>query len=95
MKSEKIVFFHYPNRIVVCESAESAIGHDPETHDLYEYAHIVPKYCQYTDMHGTRIKRAGDIQWTKHAGMLTPEHRQAIVRLAEKLGMGAWNRKPL
>lgn len=94
MKSQKIVFFHYPNRIVVCESAESTIGRDPESHDLYEYAHIVPKYWQHTDMRGTRIERAGDILWTKHAGMLTPEHRQAIVRFAEKLGMGAWNRKP-
>ncbi len=81
MKSEKIVFLEYPNRIVVCESMRSSIGDDPETHDLYEYARIV-RFCQPTNLMETKYEFTGDIEWTKHKDMLTPEHIHSIESFA-------------
>lgn len=84
MQSEKIVFIVQPGRTVVCESAYSSIGEDPETRDLYEYARIVPS-CAPVNLFETKWVFTGDIEWTKHADMLTPEHRREIEIVAAKM----------
>lgn len=84
MQSEKIVFIVMPGRTVVCESYTSSIGEDPETHDLYEYARIVPS-CAPVNLFETKWVFTGDIEWTKHSDMLRPEHRQEIERMAAKM----------
>lgn len=84
MKSEEIIFLAFPNRIVVCESCTSSLGENPETHDLYEYASIV-KYCQPINLWETRYEYTGDIEWTKYAAWLRPEHKEEIIRYAERM----------
>ena len=84
MKSEKIVFINYPNRVVACESYTSSLGEDPETRDLYRYAKIV-KHCQPTNLWETRYEYTGDIEWTKYAGWLRSEHKEEILRFAERM----------
>ena len=84
MKSEKIVFLQYPNRIVVCESVESSLGKDPETCDSYEYACIV-RFCQPTNILETEYEFTGDIKWSKHKDMLTPEHKREVEDFAAKM----------
>ena len=84
MKSEEIVFLVFPNRIVVCESCTSSLGENPETRDLYEYARIV-KYCQPTNLWETHYEYTGDIEWSKYAEWLRPEHKEEILRFAERM----------
>lgn len=84
MKSEKIVFLDYPNRVVVCESIHSSLGDDPVTHDLYEYARIV-KFCQPTNWYETKYEFTGDIEWSKRKDMLSDEHVKEIVAFAANM----------
>ncbi len=84
MQSEKIVFIGQPGCVIACESCFSSLGHDPETNDLYEYAHIYMA-CSPANIDETEWNFTGDIKWTKHSNMLRPEHRQEIERMAAKM----------
>lgn len=84
-KATKIVFLDFPCRVVVCESGETYGSTDPETNDLREYARIVPRTKECGGLWITQFEFAGEIEWTKHAGMLTNEQRAQIVAHAAKL----------
>ena len=84
-KATKIVFLNLPCRVVVCESGETYGSTDPETNDLREYARIVPRTKECGGIWITQFEFAGEIEWTKHAGMLTNEQRAQIVAHAAKL----------
>lgn len=82
MKASKIIFCYFPCRIVVCESADTPNCIDPETKDLREYARIVPHTVKTGGIWLSRFEFAGDIEWTKHADMLTEEQRAVIEHVA-------------
>lgn len=78
MKAKKIVFLKFPCREVVCETWESPEAIDPKTHDLREYAQIVPRTAEIGGIWVTQFEFAGQIEWTEHAGMLSDEQRAQI-----------------
>lgn len=82
MKAIKLVFLHFPCRVVVCESSTTPESTDPETNDLREYASIIPATTAIGGIWLTRFEFAGAIEWTKNAAMLTDEQRAQIERRA-------------
>ena len=77
-KATKLVFMHFPCRVVVAESIDSPDCNDPETHDLREYARITPRTEEVGGMWITQFEFAGEIEWSKHAHMLSDEQRKQI-----------------
>lgn len=84
MKSIELHFNVYPCRVVVCESCFTPGSQDPETHDSREYARIIPETAEVGGIWLTKFEFAGTIEWSKHAWMLTDEHRAQIETMAAK-----------
>lgn len=84
MKATKLVFLNFPCRVVVCESSTTPGSTDPETGDLREYARICPRTEAIGGVWLTRFDFAGEIEYTKHAAMLTDEQRAQIESCAAK-----------
>lgn len=82
-KATKLVFLHFPCRVVVCESIDSPDCKDPETHDLREYARITPRTEEVGGVWITQFEFAGEIEWSKHAHMLSDDQREQIEAYAE------------
>lgn len=81
----KLVFLNFPCRVIVCESGDTYGSTDPETNDLREYARIVPRTKECGGIFITQFEFAGEIEWTKHAGMLNDEQRAQIEAHAAQL----------
>ena len=84
-KATKIVFLYFPCRVVVCESGENYGSTDLETNDIRVYERIDPRTKECVGLWITQFEFAGEIEWTKHAVMLTNEQRAQIVAHAAKL----------
>ena len=84
-QATKLVFLNFPCRVVVCESGDTYGSTDPETNDLREYARIVPRTKERGGIWITQFEFAGEIEWTKHAVMLTNEQRAQIEAHAARL----------
>lgn len=84
MKSTELHFLEYPCRVVVCESCFTPGSFDPETNDSREYARIIPETAEIGGIWLTKFEFAGTIEWSKHASMLTDEHRAQIEAMAAK-----------
>lgn len=84
-KATKLVSLNFPCRVVVCESGDTYGSTDPETNDLREYARIVPRTKERGGIWISQFEFAGEIEWTKHAVMLTNEQRAQIEAEAARL----------
>lgn len=78
-------FLHYPCRIVVCAACGTPGSYDPETGDSRVFARIVPKTQAVGGLWVTKFEFAGEIQWTKHAYLLSHAQRAQIKRFAEQV----------
>lgn len=83
MKAKEIVFLAYPCRVVVAESCYTPGSTDPETNDIREYARIVPRTKECGGLWITQFEFAGEIEWSKHAHMLSDDQREQIEAYAE------------
>lgn len=84
MNATELRFLVYPCRVVVCESFHTPGSTDPETHDSREYARIIPRTSETGGVWITQFEFAGEIEWNKHAYMLTPEQRRQIEAAAAR-----------
>jgi len=80
MKRE-LVYLFFPCRIIVCDRNVT----DKGTNDLLEYARIIPQTKEIGGIWFTRFEFAGEIEWTKHADLLSAEELRRIERQAASI----------